>query len=180
MLGYWENPEATREAFTDDGWLRTGDMAKMDGEGFFYITGRLKDIIVLSNGEKAPPVDMENAIILDPLFEQAIVVGEARPYLAAIVVLNAELWQELATEYRVNPADKAALAREDIKKRLVERLGENLKQFPGYAQIRQVHFLLEPWTVEEGLLTPTLKLKRNKILEKYAAEVEKLYESAGS
>jgi long-chain acyl-CoA synthetase len=180
MLGYWENPEATREAFTDDGWLRTGDMAKMDGEGFFYITGRLKDIIVLSNGEKAPPVDMENAIILDPLFEQAIVVGEARPYLAAIVVLNAELWQELATENRVNPADKAALAREDIKKRLVERLGENLKQFPGYAQIRQVHFLLEPWTVEEGLLTPTLKLKRNKILEKYAVEVEKLYESAGS
>lgn len=178
MMGYWENPEATREAFTEDGWLRTGDMAKMDEEGFFYITGRLKDIIVLSNGEKAPPVDMENAIILDPLFEQAIVLGEARPYLTAIVVLNAQLWQELAAEYRVNPADKVALEREDIKKRLVERLGENLKQFPGYAQIRQVHFLLEPWTVEEGLMTPTLKLKRNKILEKYAADVEKLYGSA--
>lgn len=178
MMGYWENPEATREAFTEDGWLQTGDMAKMDEEGFFYITGRLKDIIVLSNGEKAPPVDMENAIILDPLFEQAIVLGEARPYLTAIVVLNAELWQELAAEYRVDPADKVALEREDIKKRLVERLGENLKQFPGYAQIRQVHFLLEPWTVEEGLMTPTLKLKRNKILEKYAADVEKLYGAA--
>lgn len=180
MLGYWENPEATREAFTVDGWLRTGDMAKMDEEGFFYITGRLKDIIVLSNGEKAPPVDMENAIILDPLFEQAIVLGEARPYLVAIVVLNTELWRELAAEYRVNAADKTVLRREDIKKRLVARLGENLRQFPGYAQIRQVHFLLEPWTVEEGLMTPTLKLKRNRILEKYAPEVEKLYGPAGA
>lgn len=175
MLGYWDNAEATREAFTEDGWLRTGDMAKMDKDGFLYITGRLKDIIVLSNGEKAPPVDMENAIILDPLFEQAMVLGEAKPYLAALVVLNLESWQALAAEYRVDPANKATLGREEIKTRLLVRLGENLKQFPGYAQIRKVHFVLEPWTVEEGLLTPTLKIKRNKILEKYATEVEKLY-----
>lgn len=177
MLGYWDNPEATKAAFTEDGWLRTGDMAKMDDEGFLYITGRLKDIIVLSNGEKAPPVDMENAITLDPLFEQAMVLGEGKPYLAAVVVLSTEAWQELAAEYGVNSTDNTALEREDIRTRLLERLGESLKQFPGYAQIRLVHFVLEPWTVEEGLLTPTLKIKRNKIMEKYAKEIEKLYEN---
>lgn len=175
MLGYWGNPEATKAAFTEDGWLRTGDMARMDEQGFFYITGRLKDIIVLSNGEKAPPVDMENAITLDPLFEQAMVLGEGRPYLAAVVVLNPEVWRKFAAEHGADPADKAVLERGDIESQLVERIGDCLKQFPGYAQIRLVHFVLEPWTVEEGLLTPTLKIKRNKILEKYAAEIEKLY-----
>jgi long-chain acyl-CoA synthetase len=175
MLGYWDNPEASKAAFTEDGWLRTGDMAKMDNDQFLYINGRLKDIIVLSNGEKAPPVDMENAITLDSLFEQAMVLGEGRPYLAAVIVLNPESWRELAAEYRVDAADEAALQREDIRLYLLERIGKNLKQFPGYTQIKLAHFVLEPWTVEAGLLTPTLKIKRNKIMEKYAAEVENLY-----
>lgn len=180
MLGYWGNSEATKAAFTEDGWLQTGDMAKMDSDGFLYITGRLKDIIVLSNGEKAPPVDMENAITLDPLFEHAIVLGEGKPYLAAVVALNAEAWQQYAAEYQVNPMDDGALEREDIRMRLLGRLGENLKQFPGFAQIRLVHFVLEPWTVEAGLLTPTLKMKRSKVKEKYAAEIDKLYTRTGA
>ncbi|HEX7028497.1 MAG TPA: long-chain fatty acid--CoA ligase, partial [Gammaproteobacteria bacterium] len=178
MLGYWENPEATKAAFTEDGWLRTGDMAKMDRDGFLYITGRLKDIIVLSNGEKAPPVDMENAITLDPLFEQAMVLGEGRPYLAAVVVINPQSWRELAAGLHADPESETELQRLDIKSKLLERLADNLKQFPGYAQIRLVHFVLKPWTVEEGLLTPTLKIKRNKILEKYSAEIEDLYSSS--
>src|SRR5207244_4262100 len=86
-LGYWNNPEATAKAINQTGWLLTGDQARML-DGFLYITGRIKDIIVLGNGEKVPPTDMELAILLDPLIEQVMVVGEGRPYLGALVVLD--------------------------------------------------------------------------------------------
>jgi long-chain acyl-CoA synthetase len=89
MMGYWRNPEATAKVLDADGWLDTGDQARLK-DGFLYITGRIKEIIVLGNGEKVPPVDMELAAQLDPLFEQVMIVGEGRPYLAALVVLNAK------------------------------------------------------------------------------------------
>ncbi|MGH8718614.1 MAG: AMP-dependent synthetase/ligase, partial [Burkholderiales bacterium] len=98
MLGYWNNPDATKAMFTADGWLNTGDTARIDSEGRVYITGRLKEIIVLSNGEKIPPVDMETAILRDPLFEQVLVLGEARPYLSVMAVLNQDKWNKLAAE----------------------------------------------------------------------------------
>ena len=162
MQGYWKNPEATAKVLLPGGWLATGDQARWK-DGFLYITGRIKEIIVLGNGEKVPPVDMELAIQLDPLLEQALVIGEGKPYLAALVVLNAE--------------QKAKLGKVD-EKAVAARVAAQLKDFPGYAQVRRVALLDEPWTIDNGLLTATMKPKRAQILERYQAEVEGLYAAA--
>jgi len=95
MLGYWRNPEATATVLDAAGWLDTGDQAKLEN-GLLYITGRIKEIIVMANGEKVPPVDMELAIQLDPLLEQALVVGEGKPYLGALVALDMDEWHQVA------------------------------------------------------------------------------------
>ena len=98
MLGYWRNKVATESAIDCDGWFHTGDLARIDQNGHITITGRLKEIIVLSTGEKVPPEEIETDITMNPLFEQAMVVGEGRPYLAALVVLNNRQWAELAAQ----------------------------------------------------------------------------------
>jgi long-chain acyl-CoA synthetase len=159
MLGYWKNPEATAKVKNAEGWLDTGDQAALRN-GFLYITGRIKDIIVLGNGEKVPPVDMELAIQLDPLFEQAMVIGEGKPFLAALVVLA--------------PKEAARVGRLDDKA-LAARVSAQLKDFPGYAQVRRVAVIDAAWSVDNGLLTPTLKLKRAPILEKYKDKVDEIY-----
>ena len=174
MLGYWNNPDATRAVLSDDGWLNTGDQVKIDEHGFIHITGRIKEIIVLGNGEKVPPVDMEMAIQTDPLYEQVLVYGEAKPYLSAIVVLNDEEWSRVATEAKLNPSLEGE-GKEKGEKFLVQRIGKQIKQFPGYAQIRKVSVARDKWTIDNGMITPTLKLKRNMIVKKYAAAIEEMY-----
>ena len=173
MLGYWNNHAATAEMIDRDGWLHTGDQARIDEEGHIHITGRIKDILVLSNGEKIPPSDMEMAIALDPLVEQVMVVGEGQAYLGALVVLNPELWNGWAAEYDLDPALDESLRDERLESEMLKRIRAQLKDFPGYAKIRRVALLLEPWTIENDLLTPTMKVKRQKVL----AYCDKAYES---
>jgi long-chain acyl-CoA synthetase len=175
MLGYWENPDATKAMFTEDGWLNTGDTARMDGDGRIYITGRLKEIIVLSNGEKVPPVDMEAAIARDPFFEQVMVIGEGRPYLSAFVVPNKDQWAKAAAEHGLDPASPHSVRTRQAEQLVLERINTQIKAFPGYAQVRRVILFPEPWTIENGLLTPTLKLKRAHVLEEHRSEYEQLY-----
>jgi long-chain acyl-CoA synthetase len=174
MLGYWNDPAATAAALDADGWLRTGDQARI-GRGRIYITGRIKDILVLSTGVKVAPADMESAIAMDPLIEQVMVVGEGRPHLAALVVLSAERWPALAAELGLQPDAYASLEHAKLHAALLGRIAERLQGFPGYARIRRVAVLADPWSVENGLLTPTLKLRRSAVLERYAAQVEGLY-----
>ncbi|VAW72752.1 Long-chain-fatty-acid--CoA ligase [hydrothermal vent metagenome] len=175
MLGYWNNHAATAEMIDPDGWLHTGDQARIDEKGRIKITGRLKDILVLSNGEKIPPADMESAICLDPLFEQALVIGECKPCLAALIVFNADLWFGFVKELGLDPFDRNALDDERLQKKVLSRIQVQLHDFPGYARIRRVNLSLDPWTVEDGLVTPTLKTKRAKILERHEQEVENMY-----
>ncbi len=151
MLGYWNKPEATAAMIDQDGWLHTGDLAAIRG-GNVYITGRVKEVIVLSSGEKVPPNDAEQAILRDAAFEQAMVVGEGRPKLGLLVV------------------SKITNAKE-----LCERANAQLHDFPGYARICHIARVAESWTVENGLLTPTLKLKRNEIEKHLVREIEAMY-----
>jgi long-chain acyl-CoA synthetase len=174
MLGYWDNPEATRQVLLPGGWLNSGDTARIDERGHVYITGRLKEIIVMSNGEKIPPADMEAAIARDPLFEQVVLMGEAKPYLCVIAVLNRGEWQKVAAQSGMT-GDDEALRTKQAQDLVLKRVGEQLKAFPGYAQVRRVVLTLDPWTVENGLMTPTLKLKRSKVLEKFNAEIDQMY-----
>lgn len=174
MLGYWHNAQATTQAMTEDGWLRTGDLARVEGE-HIYITGRIKDILVLSNGEKVPPADMEMALLFNPLFEQAIVVGEGKPYLTALLVVQKEKWNEFAVSCHCAPDDTACYQDARVTAGINSMLTSSLAGFPGYAKIRRFTLLSEPWTVENGLLTPTLKPKRAKVIEKYQEEIERMY-----
>jgi long-chain acyl-CoA synthetase len=175
MLGYWNNPEATKAMIGPDGWLNSGDTARIDEAGHVYITGRLKEIIVLSNGEKVPPVDIEAAIARDPLFEQVMLLGEGKSYLSVMAVLNADHWKNLCTERGLDPSSPETARSRQADEVMLSRVAAQMKEFPGYAQVRRVSATLEPWTVENGLLTPTLKLKRTKVMEKFNAEIDGMY-----
>ncbi|BAM86711.1 long-chain-fatty-acid-CoA ligase [Bradyrhizobium oligotrophicum S58] len=170
MLAYWHRPEETARVKEADGWLHTGDQARID-QGRITITGRIKDILVTSTGEKIAPADLETAILTDPLFEQAIVIGENRPFLAAIVVLNAKGWAEqqarLATHDQRGPEAEAAS--------LLRHIARAVKAYPSYATPKAVYWTLEPWTVQEGLITPTLKNKRPAIERTFAKQIEAIY-----
>jgi long-chain acyl-CoA synthetase len=175
MLGYWNNHAATADMIDADGWLHTGDQARIENN-HVYITGRLKDILVLSNGEKVPPADMELAICIDPLFEQAVVLGEGESYLSAIIVLNTEEWIRVASLAMLDPYSSDNLNHPRIHKEVLARIRKQLTDFPGYAKIRRVTLTLEPWTVDNGLLTPTLKVKRAKVMQVYADAIREIYD----
>lgn len=175
MLGYWNNPEATKAMFTPDGWLNTGDTARIDETGRIFITGRIKEIIVTSTGEKVPPVDMESAIARDTLFEQVMIIGEGRSFLSALTVLNREKWEALAREFGLDPNAPNVLQSTQAEQMVLERIAHQVKDFPGYAQVRRAAMTLEPWGVDNGLLTPTLKMRRAKVLEYHGADIERIY-----
>lgn len=175
MQGYWNNPQATAAMFTADGWLNTGDTARLDEVGRITITGRIKDILVLSNGEKVPPADMEAAIVRDPLFQQVMVIGDGRPYLTVLAVLDPVRWRALASAAGLDPDAPAALTSKAAEKLALERIAEQIREFPGYAQVRRAGLLLEPWSIENGLLTPTLKMRRAPVLERHREIVAALY-----
>jgi long-chain acyl-CoA synthetase len=151
MRGYWRNDAATHAALDADGWLHTGDLAELRN-GKIYIRGRAKDILVMSNGEKLSPQDVELAILRDSVFEQVMVIGEGRPYPVLL-----------------------AVTQEDDEKTLVRRANDQLKSFPRWIRIRNVIATREAWSVENGLLTPTLKLKRPALLQAMKARIDAAY-----
>jgi long-chain acyl-CoA synthetase len=156
MLGYWNDAAATARVLDGEGWLRTGDVAELM-RGHVAIRGRVKDILVLSNGEKLPPQDAELAILGDGAFEQIMLVGEGRPFLTLL-----------------------AVAKDVDEKLLVRRANERLAHFPRFVRVRRAIVSPEPWTVENGLLTPTLKVKRNDVLKRFAPEIEAVYATGGA
>lgn len=175
MSGYWHNPEAGAAVIDRQGWLHTGDQARIAVSGHIIITGRLKEIIVLANGEKVAPAELEMAISTDRLFEQTMVVGEGKPFLSALLQLNEAEWTRLADTLAVDAAQTELLQSERVEQALLARIAPMLAHFPGHARIRRVHAGLAPWNVQDGLLTATLKLRRKQLLERYAGEIERMY-----
>ncbi|WP_143089807.1 AMP-dependent synthetase/ligase [Tropicimonas isoalkanivorans] len=171
MTGYWQNPEATAGMIDAEGWMQTGDMVDI-AEGRIAITGRLKHILVLSNGENVNPRPLETALAADPLFEQTCVAGDGRPYLVLLTVLNREVWRDLAGAAGVPPEDPND---PKAQKLIMPRIKAALKGFPAHQQIRACHATLEEWTVERRLVTPTLKLRRERIVAAFGGEIASLY-----
>ncbi|MBU1232735.1 MAG: AMP-dependent synthetase/ligase [Proteobacteria bacterium] len=174
MSGYWNLPDKFNEVIDSDGWLHTGDVVEITNSNI-SIRGRLKEIIVTSTGEKVPPADLEMTLVADPLFDHAMVVGEGMPYLGALLVLHRSPWEELAGKYGLDPADVSSLQAPAVKAAVVEKIQVLLHGFPGNARIRQVGLLLDEWSIENGLLTPTLKLKRGEIERRYTEIIRELY-----
>ena len=175
MKGYWKRPADTAAAFTPDGWFRTGDQADLADGGRVRIRGRIKEIIVTSTGEKIAPVDLEFAIQADPLFEQVFVCGENRPFICAIVVVQPELWKSICAEMELDPEAPETLTNRSMARLLLKRVRAAAKDFPSYGIPRSVAVVREPFTVENGLLTPTMKPRRKQILERWGALVEAIY-----
>jgi long-chain acyl-CoA synthetase len=175
MAGYWQQPEATAAAIDADGWLHTGDIGEIGADGQVGIRGRLKEIIVTSTGEKIAPTDLEAALAMESLFDQAMVVGEGQPFPAAVLVLADAPWRALAAKLGRDPDDAAALTQPDVVAAVQAFVDARLADFPRYAQVRAVHLTRAPWTVENGLITPTMKLKRDALTARFAGALEHLY-----
>lgn len=176
MLGYWNNPEATAAMIGKDGWLNTGDTASIGPNGHVTITGRLKEIIVMSNGEKVPPADMEEAILRDNLFDQVMVYGEGHPTLLVLAVVNPDKWKEFAQQVGVRADMPESLHDTRIEQQVLQRIAVQIREFPGYAKVRRVLLQSEPWSIENGMMTPTLKLKRAHVVANFSKQIEQLYE----
>jgi len=155
--GYFKDEEATREILSADGWLRSGDVGHLDEDGFLTITDRLKDILVTAGGKNVAPQNLENALKTHAVISQALVVGDRRPYVAALITLSEE----------VDPADAAPAVQ-----RAVDEVNSDLSR---YEQIKRFTVLPRDFTLEAGEVTPTLKLKRRVCKEHFAAEIEELY-----
>ncbi len=175
MRGYWDRPEDTAKAFTEDGWLRTGDQAVIES-GRIRIMGRIKEIIVTSTGEKIPPADLEQAILQDSLFSQAFVVGEDKPYIAAVAAVALGEWREMAQRLGLDANDPESLNHSAARREALTRIQKVTSSFASYAVPRAIFLTTEAWTIENGLMTPTLKLKRNNLMARYANEIEQLYD----
>ena len=179
MKGYWHRPEDTAAAFTKDGWLRTGDVGGFTAQGMLQIRGRIKEIIVTSTGEKIPPADLESAIETDPLFDQCWIVGENRPYLTLIAVVNPNEWTAFAESLKLDPKDPASLSAAAARTAALRRAKTAAADFPNYALPRAAILTTEVWTIENGLITPTLKLKRGPLGKKFAEDIAHVYATHG-
>lgn len=166
--GYFSH-EKTKLAFTEDGWFKTGDLGELDKKGFLKIKGRIKEVIVLSTGKNVLPVPIEERLELCPYIKQAFVFGDEKKHIAAIFVLEKEVLKEKFPEL------KDFINNEKVRLLIDEELKRLQRDFAHFEQVRKYILISEPFTVENGLLTPTLKLRRHKILEKYRKEIEALY-----
>ncbi len=172
---YWRNPDATRETFTDDGWLQTGDLGSIDDDGYMTITGRKKDIIITAGGKNLAPANLENDLKQSRWVSQAVMYGDRRPYPVALITLDPEEIAPWAKE-RGLPEDMASLVQADEIKQLIQQVLDRANA--KYAQVEQIKkfaLLDHDLTQESGELTPTLKLKRNVVSERYADVFEGLY-----
>ncbi|MGL4434456.1 MAG: AMP-dependent synthetase/ligase [Giesbergeria sp.] len=179
MQGYWKRPEDTARILSPEGWLGTGDQAEIV-DGRIHIRGRIKEIIVTSTGEKVPPADLELAVTSDPLFEQAFVVGENLPFIACVAVVHPEEWQRVARGLGLDPKDPDSLAHPGVQQEALARIARQTAGFARYAVPRAVHLVTEPWSIENGMMTPTLKLKRANLLVRHAAAIEAMYQRPGA
>jgi long-chain acyl-CoA synthetase len=172
---YWRNPEATRETFTDDGWMRTGDLGSIDEDGFMSITGRKKDIIITAGGKNLTPANLENDLKQSRWISQAVMHGDRRPYPVALITLDPEEITPWAQE-RGLPVEMAELVeREEILELIQDVLDRANAKYAQVEQIKKFALLDHDLTQEGGELTPTLKLKRNVVNQRYSDVFEALY-----
>lgn len=180
MSGYWNNPQASAEAFVEDAdgtrWLRTGDVGEIDEQGYLRITDRLKDIIVTSNGKNISPQPIEGLLLSDPLFEHAVLLGDNRPCLTLLVKPSVPGLAEIADGLGLHGMQPSDLVREPrVVEAIRERVMAQTARLPHHEQIRDLRVLMEDFTMDNGLLTPTLKVKRREVEKRFQAVIDDMY-----
>ncbi len=176
--GYYNNPEETEKAIDQDGWFHTGDIGFIDQEGFLKITDRKKNLIVTAGGKNIAPAGVEKEICSSKYIEQAVVIGDRRKYLVAIVVPSLEIIQKWAKkeapELKIKEY-KDLLVYQEVKELLQKELDKHQEDLARYEQVKYFHIASHPFTIETGELTASLKIKRNVIINQYSQEIKKLY-----
>ncbi len=179
MLGYFNKPEATAEVFTADGWFKTGDIGKLDGDGFLSITDRKKELFKTSGGKYIAPSPIEQMIKTSRFVSQVVLVGNERKFPAALVVPN---FEQLANYARIKNLEIKSPTEFCIHPRIVDlierQIGKLTKNLSHYEKVKKIALLENELTVESGELTPTLKVKRRVVEEKYRTVIEKIYADA--
>ncbi len=176
MKGYFNNEAATREVFTADGWFKTGDIGRIDSDGFLWITDRKKEIMVTSGGKNIAPQPIENLIKTSPLINQIMLIGDLRNFVSAIVVPEEEAVNRELKKRNLAPLQLAEMANNENVYKLIEaEVARITMDLPRYEEIKQIILADRVWTPETGELTPTLKLRRKEIQARYKDRIDKLY-----
>jgi long-chain acyl-CoA synthetase len=178
FAGYYRDEESTKATLTDDGWLHSGDLGEVDGDGYLSITGRKKDLIITSSGKNVSPSNIEQALQLSRWVSQAVVYGDRRPYLTALLTLDPDELKALAGKVGASDASAAALAdNKDVRAEIQLGVDEANKRFARIEQVKRFAILERDLTQENGELTPSLKIKRNVVYERYADRFKALYDA---
>ena len=173
--GYWRNEAATRELIDDEGWLHSGDLGRLDEDGYLHITGRKKDIIITAGGKNLAPANLENDLKQSRWISQAVMYGDRRPFPVAIVTLDPEEILPWAKEHGL-PQDVSALAEDPKVNDLVQGvLDQANRKYAQVEQVKKFKILPHDLSLETGELTPTMKVKRNVVYDRYADVFEQLY-----
>ena len=176
FMGYLNQPEKTAETFTGDGWLRTGDVGTVDGEGFLRITDRMKDIIITAGGKNITPSEFENELKFSPYITDAVVIGDKRPYLTVIIMIDQENVEKYAQDHDVPFSNYASLTRSpEVQALIQEEVDRVNRKFARVEQVKKFFLLDTQLTAEDEELTPTMKLKRKLVQSKYAPQIEAMY-----
>jgi long-chain acyl-CoA synthetase len=174
--GYWKNPEKTAETFTEDGWLRTGDMGMLDNQGFLKITGRLKDIIITAGGKNITPAEIENKLKFSPYISDVVVIGDKRKYLSCLVMIDQENVEKFAQDRRVPFSNYASLcAAKEVQELIRETVEDVNKNFARVEQIKDFRLIDVLLTADDDELTPTMKLKRSFVETKHGELISQMY-----
>jgi long-chain acyl-CoA synthetase len=174
MKGYWNAPEATEQTI-QDGWLRTGDVGHIDEDGYLVITDRLKDIIVTLNGKNISPQPIEGLLMADPLFEQAVILGDNRPCLTLLVKPSMPRVEELAEKLHLNLSGVEGMHSPELVEEIRRRVTDLTSRLPNQEQIRDLQVLWEDFTQDNGLLTPTLKVRRREVEKRFKDVIDEMY-----
>jgi long-chain acyl-CoA synthetase len=168
MLGYYKKPEATAAAIDPDGWFHTGDVGHMDADGYLYITDRKKDIIVLANGKNVAPQPIENMLKQSELVQEAVVYGDGMSAPVALIVPNIDALRAFAKQAGIEADGDALLNHDAIQKRFRQELERVNRELADFQRLKGFRLISKPFSIETGELTPTLKVKRRVVAEKYA------------
>ncbi|MDX1511967.1 MAG: AMP-binding protein, partial [Nitriliruptorales bacterium] len=176
--GYWKNADATGEAIDDDGWFHSGDLGRLDDDGFLYITGRKKELIVTAGGKNVAPAVLEDRLRAHALVSQCMVVGDNQPFIAALVTIDADAFPTWAAEHGKSGKSIADLTDDDDLRATIQEAINHANQAVSQAEaIKEFRILPEDFTIETGEMTPSLKVKRNVVAEKFASYIDDIYAS---